>query len=300
MNAKVPDNVLIVPKLTYETAQAVFENMCLNDTDLQHFELIVGRYRYRVNLTGSSKEPVTDCGFDSSCELEKALIRFFDRFSSSHEASLKAVKEVFYSGATVISSLQANGVDINRPIFDGERSYRPVARAANLAMRRMGRELPNINPHERNDTLLLSLIHHRVELPLTGYAEHNELSHVAAYLGDPAMLGIALQKGLNPNKANQYGWTPLMFLAHKPCMTEGDRKCLDLLLKNNADVNVKNKQETALYYAAIADNKEMAIRLIEKGAKLNPLSPNWYGSLTPLQCALLGGKPEMSGDTRKS
>ncbi len=63
--------------------------------------------------------------------------------------------------------------------------------------------------------------------------------------GDESALRAFLDAGLDPNLANQNGWTLLMLAA-----IEGDVPIARLLIEKGADVNARNnKEETALTLA---------------------------------------------------
>ncbi|XP_011685993.1 PREDICTED: ankyrin repeat, SAM and basic leucine zipper domain-containing protein 1 isoform X2 [Wasmannia auropunctata] len=73
-----------------------------------------------------------------------------------------------------------------------------------------------------------------------------------------------LTHGANPNK-HKDGFTPLMALCNSTkATTEKSLKCLELLVKANADANAINKRrETALMYACMSQSAEFVSELIK-------------------------------------
>ncbi|MGD1072279.1 MAG: ankyrin repeat domain-containing protein, partial [Bryobacteraceae bacterium] len=86
----------------------------------------------------------------------------------------------------------------------------------------------------------------------------------AAALGSPESMRLLLDAGADPNLANQFGATPLMWCA-------GDAVKVRMLLAKGAQVNVRSKLgRTPLLVAATYDGSTEAARLlIEKGADVN-------------------------------
>jgi hypothetical protein len=80
--------------------------------------------------------------------------------------------------------------------------------------------------------------------------------------GDEAGLRTALDTGLDPNLANQNGWTLLMLAA-----VEGDVPIGRLLIERGATIDTRNKKdETALTLATHRGFAEFIDLLVEHGA----------------------------------
>jgi hypothetical protein len=82
--------------------------------------------------------------------------------------------------------------------------------------------------------------------------------------GDEAGLRQALDTGLDPNLANQNGWTLLMLAA-----VEGDVAVGRLLIERGADINARNnKEDSALTLANHRGHTLFADLLTLNGASL--------------------------------
>ncbi|KAJ3430484.1 ankyrin repeat ph and sec7 domain containing protein secg-related [Anaeramoeba flamelloides] len=87
--------------------------------------------------------------------------------------------------------------------------------------------------------------------------------HLACSLGRPDMVELLIAYGANVNAITSTGSTPLH------CAIEnGFVGCVEMLLKNNADVNLVfgDQKKTALHYATEVDNIQMCVLLLKYGA----------------------------------
>ena len=92
------------------------------------------------------------------------------------------------------------------------------------------------------------------------------------------MVQLLLDRGADPNKANEGGWTPLHEAAQN-----GHTVVLQLLLDRGADLNKANESGfTPLYTAAFAGHKYVVKLLLDRGA--DPDLTNDDGN-TPLEMA---------------
>lgn len=129
--------------------------------------------------------------------------------------------------------------------------------------------------------LLLSLILLSCNVEQDPY---NEL-YQAIRRGDKKKVQEIINSGLNLNPKGKQ-WTPLMI-----AVLRNDKEMVDLLLKNNADIHLRNtKGQTPLHLAARWGKKEMVEHLIQRGAFLE--SRDWL-SWTPLMWASLRGRDEI-------
>lgn len=128
-------------------------------------------------------------------------------------------------------------------------------------------------------------------------AQGRALLHLAVRNGDVETTKILLERGANPNAADNTGRTPL----HWACFegrpwARGDNasKCFELaqaLISGGADVNAKDKLgSTPLHYSAWFGCKKTAALLIEKGAEVNAVNQEGY---TPLHQAAFRGEWEV-------
>ncbi|MGH1384134.1 ankyrin repeat domain-containing protein [Kordia sp.] len=87
---------------------------------------------------------------------------------------------------------------------------------------------------------------------------------LACYNGNAEVVEFLVEKVENINGVSTYG-TPLMAAVYKK-----DETIIDILLKNNVDVNKANDSgTTALHFATLFNNTSIAEKLIHAGAKAN-------------------------------
>jgi hypothetical protein len=99
---------------------------------------------------------------------------------------------------------------------------------------------------------------------------------MAAAYGQTACLDLLLKNGADVNAATNYRWTALM-----RAVGQGHTACLDLLLKNGADVNAANNDGwTALIVAAYKGHTACLDVLLKNGADVNAANINGETSLT--------------------
>lgn len=113
------------------------------------------------------------------------------------------------------------------------------------------------------------------------------LLHDVAAGGNPALMGILLKLGADPNATDKFGHTPLYTLAN----SEGDG--VQMLVKAGADVNAKErvKRCTPLHMAARRGNTRIAQALLDCGADLEARD---IAGDTPLRRAVNCGKANVA------
>lgn len=150
---------------------------------------------------------------------------------------------------------------------------------------------------------------------------HRNLLHIAANCGSYDCLMILLKKGIDVNRQDVSGCTPLHLAARN-----GQKRCIDKLLEYNADVNIRNNEglttihwlavngrtevlhdlfafvpdvdvedaqgQTALHVACQNGHKSTVICLLDHGADINRANHNGW---TPLHFACSHGQHD-SGD----
>jgi cytohesin len=104
--------------------------------------------------------------------------------------------------------------------------------------------------------------------------------HVAARVGDLAGVQAELDKGVDVNVKDRFGFTPL-----REAAWYGHKEIAELLLDKGTDVNAKGGPvgRTPLHEAALRGHKEIAELLIANGADVN--AKDNYGA-TPLDWAI--------------
>ncbi|WP_341822370.1 ankyrin repeat domain-containing protein [Wolbachia endosymbiont (group A) of Clivina fossor] len=105
------------------------------------------------------------------------------------------------------------------------------------------------------------------------------LLHIVAANGLAKVTEFLIKKGVEVDKANQYGCTPLHFAA-----VEGHTEIVNALIAKGAIVSAVNQNgSTPLHFAAVGDHTEIVNALIEKGADVNAVGENNW---TPLYLAV--------------
>ena len=116
--------------------------------------------------------------------------------------------------------------------------------------------------------------------------------HEAANKGNIEAVKQHLAAGVNVNKKDQLGETPLHSAAK-----EGHMQIIELLITKGADVNAKDNQDwSSFHFAAYFGNKETVELLIAKSADVNAKDDEGE---TPLDRAIEWGEPEIADLLRK-
>ena len=110
----------------------------------------------------------------------------------------------------------------------------------------------------------------------------------ATFYSDVATLRQLLERGADPNIADESDITPLMFAVT-------DLEKTRLLIEKGADVNARslNGRTPLLIAAGIPGATDVARLLLDKGAKVSAHGPGLVGEMTPLLQALYTGDERM-------
>jgi len=102
---------------------------------------------------------------------------------------------------------------------------------------------------------------------------------ISSFNGNKEIVDMLLQKGADPNVYDDMGIPPILGAAR-----QNHADIIEMLLKNKAEVNIKNKsgEETALHYAAEYNSADAAKILLANGA--DKTAKNTSGN-TPLDIA---------------
>ena len=114
--------------------------------------------------------------------------------------------------------------------------------------------------------------------------------HVAARVGDLAGVQAELDKGVDVNVKDRFGFTPL-----REAAWYGHKEIAELLLDKGADVDAKDNNGgwIPLHYAAQKGHKEIAELLISKGADVNAKNKNGHTPLDTTQETYSFDSPEV-------
>lgn len=191
----------------------------------------------------------------------------------------------------------ASGYDIDRKAGDDRRygsraGHTAVSRAAYAGRLAVVRLLVESGAYVDGDSLRAGALggNPRVVRYLLDAGmkfNRNELSIAALNaVGNPAILGMLLDAGADPNFRVDKGWTPLTFAA-----ADGKVESVRLLLARGANPNDQGSRDTPLIMAAYAGHLPTIKLLLAAGA-----NPNAVGNdgRTPHQAAMSARKREAS------
>ena len=109
---------------------------------------------------------------------------------------------------------------------------------------------------------------------------------LAITLGHPDIVNVLLAAGANPNLADRWGNTPLIW-----AIDEQQTAIAHRLLQAKADpAAISNRGKTALYCAAYNGDQTIAQELLAAGAPVNTLTDN---NMSPLYQAIIANHTEM-------
>lgn len=101
------------------------------------------------------------------------------------------------------------------------------------------------------------------------------LLHIACENNQPRVVGYLLQRGVDPNREEEYGNTALIMTS-----ADGHEEIVDLLIQAKADLDKKSLfNHTALMLSALQGHEGVVRRLIEAGANVNVRGKKGYTAL---------------------
>mmetsp|Transcript_10325 Transcript_10325/g.19002 ORF Transcript_10325/g.19002 Transcript_10325/m.19002 type:complete len:771 (+) Transcript_10325:129-2441(+) len=177
-----------------------------------------------------------------------------------------------YRGATpLIRAVESNRVEVVRYL---------LKKGANVNLSTIDRWTPlhHCVSKDRGFTECLELLltHPRIKVNV-GNSDGNAPLNLCAMNNFEKCAKALLDRGANPNRANNAKWSPTMQACSK---SRGYANMIDLLLKNNADVDLtKDDGDTALGLCCLNGFTECARLLIDHGANVNTQKSNLWSPL---------------------
>lgn len=230
------------------------------------------------NADGST--PLQWAVYDGNVAEVKRLLRAGAKVSLANNYGATPMSLAAEVGnADIIGVLLEAGADVESPNADGMTALLAVARTGNVkaaqlllgagakvdARESFGGQTPLMWATARRHPEMMQLL-------IARGADVNARSAVRDYQRHVTAEG-------RPKSLDSGGFTPLLYASRENC-----RACVDLLLKNGADINIADPDDVSPLLVAIMNaNWDLAQRLIEAGADINQW--DMYGE-TPLFIAI--------------
>uniref|UniRef100_A0A8C2Z2G7 Ankyrin repeat domain 28 n=1 Tax=Cyclopterus lumpus TaxID=8103 RepID=A0A8C2Z2G7_CYCLU len=198
--------------------------------------------------------------FSGHLEMVRLLLSRGANINAFDKRDRRAIHWAAYMGhIEVVKLLASHGAEV---ACKDKKSYTPLHAAASSGM--------------------ISVVKYLLDLGVDinePNAYGNTPLHVACYNGQDVVVNELIECGANVNQVNEKGFAPLHFTA----ASRHGALCLELLVCNGADVNIKSKDgKTPLHMTAIHGRFSRSQAIIENGAEIDCEDKNGN---TPLHIA---------------
>uniref|UniRef100_A0A3Q3M2F6 Ankyrin repeat domain 28b n=1 Tax=Mastacembelus armatus TaxID=205130 RepID=A0A3Q3M2F6_9TELE len=262
--------------------------------DLQEAVQVLVKHSADVNARDKNwQTPLHIAAANKAVRCAEALMPLLSNVNVSDRAGRTALHHAAFSGhLEMVRLLLSRGANINAFDKKDRRAIHWAAYMGHIEVVKLlasrGAEVAckdkkSYTPlHAAASSGMISVVKYLLDLGVDinePNAYGNTPLHVACYNGQDVVVNELIECGANVNQVNEKGFAPLHFTA----ASRHGALCLELLVCNGADVNIKSKDgKTPLHMTAIHGRFSRSQAIIENGAEIDCEDKNGN---TPLHIA---------------